>query len=618
MTPIETSPTPPATATRGQRPGYACDECRRRKLRCDGRQPQCSLCQGAGIVCEVTQRGLRGPKKGYLKALKNRVVQLEALLESRLRAQQRQQGHDEQQNEQQIEPPNEHAQQGSQKQQQQHQQQYGVLMENTSDDDGLMMPTPPELPVAPLAPLTLRATPPAPRPATPVLPTPPLEYADMTVSEAPTFDFAHLQLPAVDFSVSNQDMLLSSGSFLADLGSLHEDVSASLLPLPDTQVRVTGVVQAELDQLYFDRVHPSIPILHQRRYMAWSRARIKRPSRTCLQHAMWTLAALLSAEYRDMVDPLYSSTRQMLEAHGVESSDPGGSDTEVLLAWVLVALCESMRTRYREAWMSAGRAIRMVQGLRFHEIDSPRTSKERRLSVPASATPEIDDFTEIEQRRRVFWMAYFLDHLLSIRHDWPVTLHEHVICTRLPVPDLEFQTGQHVLGDFLSEAITEPNPRVRSPFNECLITVTICGRVLLRGQQQNISRAYGDIGLDCAEQRWWLDGILATRLQVLSQCYPSPAEAYEPMLLFAHVLAPATIVYYCNGMIESLVHPLTPIPLFICAEFLYADRKTEPFGSQLQDLADALSQLKNVNNLEQSYLDLLPQSCVSKLPELTA
>lgn len=25
------------------------------------------------------------------------------------------------------------------------------------------------------------------------------------------------------------------------------------------------------------------------------------------------------------------------------------------------------------------------------------------------------------------------------------------------------------------------------------------------------------------------------------------------MLLFAHVLAPATIVYYCNGMIESLV-----------------------------------------------------------------
>lgn len=32
----------------------------------------------------MTQRGVRGPKKGHLKALKNRVVHLEAMLESRL------------------------------------------------------------------------------------------------------------------------------------------------------------------------------------------------------------------------------------------------------------------------------------------------------------------------------------------------------------------------------------------------------------------------------------------------------------------------------------------------------------------------------------------------------
>jgi hypothetical protein len=60
-----------------------CDECRRRKLRCDGQQPQCALCQEAGIPCELT----RGPKKGHLKALKNKVVHLEAMLEGRLLAQ---------------------------------------------------------------------------------------------------------------------------------------------------------------------------------------------------------------------------------------------------------------------------------------------------------------------------------------------------------------------------------------------------------------------------------------------------------------------------------------------------------------------------------------------------
>lgn len=72
-----------------QRPGVACDECRRRKLRCDGQQPQCSVCQDTGVACETTQRGVRGPKKGHLKALKNRVVQLEAMLESRLSVNQR-------------------------------------------------------------------------------------------------------------------------------------------------------------------------------------------------------------------------------------------------------------------------------------------------------------------------------------------------------------------------------------------------------------------------------------------------------------------------------------------------------------------------------------------------
>lgn len=72
-----------AHATRGrQRPGAACDECRRRKLRCDGQQPQCSICRDTNVVCEVTQRSVRGPKKGHLKALKNRVAYLEAMLDS--------------------------------------------------------------------------------------------------------------------------------------------------------------------------------------------------------------------------------------------------------------------------------------------------------------------------------------------------------------------------------------------------------------------------------------------------------------------------------------------------------------------------------------------------------
>lgn len=121
---------------------------------------------------------------------------------------------------------------------------------------------------------------------------------------------------------------------------------------------------------------------------------------------------------------------------------------------------------------------------------------------------------------------------------------------------MEFQSGQHVLGGFLSEAMTEARPKVRSPFNECLILATICGRSLLRAQQRNISKAYGDTALDWAEQHRWLDSILTSRLQVLSQCYPSPTEAYDPLLLFANILSQATVIYSCKGMIESVAKPV--------------------------------------------------------------
>jgi hypothetical protein len=63
-----------STGRQRQRTGRACEECRRRKLRCDGQQPRCGVCLESGATCEInTQRQPRGPKKGYLKALRNRV-----------------------------------------------------------------------------------------------------------------------------------------------------------------------------------------------------------------------------------------------------------------------------------------------------------------------------------------------------------------------------------------------------------------------------------------------------------------------------------------------------------------------------------------------------------------
>lgn len=60
----------------------ACDCCRRRKVRCDGSNP-CSNCQRAGFSCaftDSTQKRPRGPPKGFVALIEDRLHTIERLL----------------------------------------------------------------------------------------------------------------------------------------------------------------------------------------------------------------------------------------------------------------------------------------------------------------------------------------------------------------------------------------------------------------------------------------------------------------------------------------------------------------------------------------------------------
>lgn len=60
-----------------------------------------------------------------------------------------------------------------------------------------------------------------------------------------------------------------------------------------------------------------------------------------------------------------------------------------------------------------------------------------------------------------------------------------------------------------------------------------------------------------------------------------------------------------------------PIPLLLCVEFLYANRDSDAaFKSLLQQLLQIFRKLKNVNNPDQSYIDLLELSCTNTSMEL--
>ncbi|OJJ99337.1 hypothetical protein ASPACDRAFT_120657 [Aspergillus aculeatus ATCC 16872] len=349
---IHTEMSQPSATTCRHRRGTACDECRRRKLRCDGQKPQCGLCLGTGVACVLTQRSARGPKKGHLRNLKNRLVHLEALLENRVPAEDTQQ--------------DPHT--------------FGEY-----NGDPSLLPS-------------VRAG-----HAGEVGTSVPWISAGTVTSNS---KYERLLQPGLTPSVPS----FSQGSFVSPTISGHGT------PLQ----RITSLVQDELDQLYLDRVHHSIPILHQRRYVSWSKSSTKTEPRRCLQYAMWTLAALLSTQFRDMIEPLYQETKRMLDQITAGKNEDSNIDTEIGQAWILLVTFESMRTYHRRAWMSAGSAFHFVQAMHYHEIDS--LDGER-----GSAHAQRGDFIEVEERRRVFWMAYVLDHIISMRDDWPITLNEHVV-----------------------------------------------------------------------------------------------------------------------------------------------------------------------------------------------
>jgi len=130
--------------------------------------------------------------------------------------------------------------------------------------------------------------------------------------------------------------------------------------------------------------------------------------------------------------------------------------------------------------------------------------------------------------------------------------YNYQICTRLPAPDADFQSGQPVLGAFLSEAIMDVMPQKASPFNECVILATICGRSLLHAQQYSVRFVYGDLAPNWIDQHQWLDNVLTNRLQILSQYYPSPTQICDPLLSFAHIMGQASVIHLYKGM-EAVV-----------------------------------------------------------------
>ncbi|EAU36719.1 predicted protein [Aspergillus terreus NIH2624] len=603
-----------------QAQGLACNECRARKLRCDRVRPTCGTCESLGVTCTPNSvRQPRGPRKGYLKTLQSRISALERQWNGQQKAAGGSPGES---------PP---CSEGGQT--------LRAVSESTSDgvhdEDHANGARPPSSQSSIEQPI--------------LQPTVSLDGISALHGFAPVNSPFAFALPGTDPSKTvdlfshmecfpSMPTKLDPRAYVPQQLTPNSTMSNGQFDLP-TDLSVTSefqlpeLMKADLSHLYFDRVHPFAPILNKRRYFA----RAARPvseqgAMTCLQHAMWTLAAWLGSQFKHIQKDLYIYTRGLLEKWEL-NMHPGNPPIELAQARLFLAIYEIMQVNYERGWLSAGRCFRLIQLMKLHEIDVPDGISESGIS-----------FGEIEERRRTFWMAYSLDRFINLINKMPLTLNEQVIFTRLPAPEGAFQRERPVQTQFLSEFMAgDDDLQIVSPFSACIVVMTISGRCLSHQQQCMVERAYGGMPQDFITRHQWLEGILMSKGKAIVDCISNDLddELTDPMLLFTNMAAHATtlllgmtmqtglcnyeslisgfeerateaaqkILHLCQRLNECgyfKVHPFTPIPLVFCAEWAQGRKNQNPAFEPLHN-----SMLCSLRDL--SVVNMLAETCLARL-----
>ncbi|RMZ78302.1 hypothetical protein DV737_g3960, partial [Chaetothyriales sp. CBS 132003] len=427
-------------------------------------------------------------------------------------------------------------------------------------------------------------------------------------------------------SISSTSSLMPpelTGTSLTD--HLNADPVYGCLPgTTDSKVAITGLMRAELDQLYFDRVHPFCPIIHRRRYFASiAQDCHPMPAQACLRSAMRTLAAALSAPWFHLSKQLYTDTHVLLEMYSqAQTALRDKIQLEHIQSWLLLSHYELLHMGVHQAMLTAGRAFRLVQMAHLCDIDMSGDSQASPIASNSFQSGE--SFVDAEERRRTFWLAYSFDRFLCLRNEWPLTLQEETISTRLPAPESNFQNNRPIRLDFLSEVIAGTGPSKLSPFAECVVLATLQGRYFWIRHE-------------------WLCTTVEKWVKVLVSL---PTVDSDPMLLFTHMLAHQAIVHLgytvqcvlsravaneqrlqaiayqrrSSQAVSEIIrlakavpylscfkaHPFLPDPLACAASFLATYSSTEEQPSEnIEHLLRALGELQDTHCLAREHLQTL-------------
>lgn len=173
----------------------------------------------------------------------------------------------------------------------------------------------------------------------------------------------------------------------------------------------------DLHQIYFDKLHPSMPMIHKYRYLAaMNLAPSMRPP-VALRYALWSYACSAVDKYQSFTEMFYQRARKYAELDEMRGFGEHLFTVGHVQAWVIIANYEFKMMYFPRAWMSVGRAVRLAQMLGLNRLDGGGLEVKECLPKPK-------DWVDAEERRRTFWAAYCFDRWASIGTGWPMNIDE--------------------------------------------------------------------------------------------------------------------------------------------------------------------------------------------------
>ncbi|KAK3941862.1 transcriptional activator protein acu-15 [Diplogelasinospora grovesii] len=460
----------------------ACMICRKRKLKCDGTKPSCSTCSRLGHTCAYDEvRRKSGPKRGYVKALEERLKQVETLLKT-----------------QDVAPTTE-SPTGSKTS--------PIIIDNGA---AKQQPPPPQNQQNQRAAATAN-----------------FNVTDPSIGIASSRDMdrwhfnAESPNGAVDDFNFNSNMAMGMSS--VDNNFTWEMIGLGLEePLPPQETI------DELHQIYFDKIHSSVPMIHRYRYLAaMNLAPSQRPP-VCLRYAMWTLACSVTEKFYDMKDLFYQRARKYVELDYIKGYGEQIISIAHCQTHALLASYEFKFMYFPRAWMSTGQAVRLSQMIGLHRLDGTGLDVKQCLPPPR-------DWTEREERRRTFWMAFCQDRYASIGTGWPMTIDEKDILTNLPASDEAFDMSRPEQTLPLQDAMNPAGAGKLSPFGGIVLMACLFGRNLIHLHRPDVEDRDHDLNGEFWKRHRQLDNILLNT----SLCLPShlklPNGLGNPNIVFTNM-----------------------------------------------------------------------------------